>query len=136
MENSPTWICVVALAARDGEGRLLLQKRPIGKHHGGLWEFPGGKVEPFEKPAEALVREIAEELQIAVEEAALVPAGFAQEAGRNDRRQIVLLLYTATTWSGEIRGLDGQEWSWFTLSDAAGLDLAPMDRQLLAGLSR
>ena len=136
MENSPTWICVVALAARDGEGRLLLQKRPIGKHHGGLWEFPGGKVEPFEKPAEALVREIAEELQIIVEETGLIPAGFAQEAGRNDQRQIVLLLYTATTWAGEIRGLDGQEWGWFTLSDAAGLDLAPMDRQLLAGLSR
>ena len=62
VENIPTWTCVVALALRDGKGRWLMHRRPADKHHGGLWEFPGGKVETGETPRNALVREIEEEL--------------------------------------------------------------------------
>ena len=63
LETPPTWRTVIALALVDGLGRVLVQQRPQGREHGGLWEFPGGKVEPGEGPAEALVREIAEELR-------------------------------------------------------------------------
>ena len=62
VENIPTWTCVVALALRDGKGRWLMHRRPADKHHGGLWEFPGGKVETGETPRNALVRETEEEL--------------------------------------------------------------------------
>ena len=58
MKEIPTWTCVAALALSDGNGRWLMHKRPIGKHHGGLWEFPGGKVEAGETPRNALIREI------------------------------------------------------------------------------
>ena len=135
MENIPTWMTVVALAARDADGRVLLQQRPPGKHHGGLWEFPGGKVEPFENPRYALAREIAEELAIEIEPGILEPCGFAEEAAFDGRPAIVLLLYTCHRWSGEICGLEGQGWDWFHLSEAAELALAPMDRALLEGLS-
>ncbi|MEE3217566.1 MAG: NUDIX domain-containing protein, partial [Pseudomonadota bacterium] len=53
MKEIPTWTCVAALALSDGNGRWLMHKRPIGKHHGGLWEFPGGKVEAGETPRNA-----------------------------------------------------------------------------------
>ena len=123
---------MVALALRDAEGRLLLQRRPDGKHHGGLWEFPGGKVESGENPRDALVREIAEELSIALDPQHLEPAHFAEEHARN---RIVLLLYTSHQFAGAIVPEDGQEWGWFNIEDAARLDLAPMDRSLLSRLS-
>jgi 8-oxo-dGTP diphosphatase len=75
---------VVAVALIDGEGKVLVQRRPAGKMMAGLWEFPGGKVEPGETPEVALIREIAEELGIAISPAELTPAAFASEplAGR------------------------------------------------------
>ena len=66
MKKFPTATLVVAVALVDGEGRVLMQMRPRAKAHGGLWEFPGGKVEPGEGPESALVREIREELGIEV----------------------------------------------------------------------
>lgn len=136
MANCPTdtaaWQPVVALALRDGEGRYLLQQRPLPKPHGGLWEFPGGKVETGENPRLALVREIAEELGIAIEASALTPLALADD-GPSSR--VVLLLYTANVWQGKICASDGQAWGWFTPDQAALLPLAPMDRQLLARLA-
>lgn len=127
----PTWLPVVALALRDPQGRLLLQRRPLHKHHGGLWEFPGGKVESGENPRIALAREIAEELGVEIETSALVPFLLSDEGPAG---QVVLLLYTCTNWRGEVVPHDGQEWGWFTPLQAAALDLAPMDRDLLARL--
>ena len=66
MEKNPTWIPVVALALFDQEGRILMQQRTLGRHHGGMWEFPGGKVENGEIPRLALVREIAEDILEAI----------------------------------------------------------------------
>lgn len=127
--NIPTWVPVVALALFDGNGRVLMQRRPAARHHGGYWEFPGGKVEPVEKPRNALVREIAEELGITLDPKQLSCANFAEEAGE---RHIVLFLYTSRQACGVPVGRDGQEWGWFTLRDAAKLALAPMDAVLLA----
>ena len=89
---------VVAIALVDGEGRVLVQQRPPGKPMAGLWEFPGGKVEPGEIPEAALVRELAEELGIEIAIEALAPIAFASEG--LGERHLVLLLYVARTWEG------------------------------------
>ena len=125
---------MVALALHDGEGRWLMHRRPPDKHHGGLWEFPGGKVESGENPPSALVREIAEELGIAISAADLQPAGFAQEALADTPKPIVILLYTCAKWQVEPAALEGGEVAWFTPSEIPALAMPPLDRQLVAGL--
>ena len=135
VEKSPTFLPVVAAAIRDAEGRLLLQQCPAHKHHAGLWEFPGGKVESEEIPRLALCREVLEELGLTLDPGALAPAGFAEEPPAGERPGLVLLLYTCRVWRGMPAALEGQSWGWFTLEEAAALDLPPMDRALLAGLS-
>ncbi|MGB3797838.1 MAG: NUDIX domain-containing protein [Alteraurantiacibacter sp.] len=129
VENNPTWILVVALALFAPDGRLLLQQRLAGKHHGGLWEFPGGKVERGETPRVALAREVDEELGIKLDPSTLVPAHFAEESGE---RTVVLNLYTASLDACDPHGRDGQLWGWFDAEQAAALALAPMDRKLLS----
>lgn len=89
---------VVAAALIAADGRILVQQRPLDKHHGGLWEFPGGKVEPGETPEAALARELAEELGIGVEAADLYPVAFSR--GSAGDRPMVLLLYRAERWEG------------------------------------
>lgn len=133
MKNIPTWILVVAVALFDQEGRLLLQQRPSGKHHAGLWEFPGGKVESEENPRDALVRELVEELGVTLDSTALVPCAFAEETGNP---AVVLNLYTCRSHRGNPLGNEGQQWGWFDLAEATQLPLAPMDRRLLRQLVR
>jgi 8-oxo-dGTP diphosphatase len=134
LQRKPTFVPVVAAAIRDGDGRLLLQQCPPHKRHAGLWEFPGGKVEIGETLRFALCREVAEELGIELAKEALVPAGFAEEAGAEGRPALVLLLYTCLLWRGEPRALEGQRWGWFTPEGVARLPLPPMDRALLEAL--
>jgi 8-oxo-dGTP diphosphatase len=134
MEDFPTLIPVVAALIRDDAGRILLQQALPGKRHAGRWEVPGGKVDPGETPRAALVREIGEELGIALDSAGLAPAGFADERAEDGRPPIVLMLYTCGRWSGEPAALDGQTWGWFALAEALELPLAPLDRALLQGL--
>lgn len=133
MKKIPTWILVVAVGLYDRRGRILLQQRLPGKRHEGRWEFPGGKVETGETPRAALVREIAEELDLVLDASLLEPCHFAEESADP---AIVLNLYTSRQPVSEPRGLDGQAWNWFTLEEAADLSLAPMDRKLLAKLAR
>ena len=133
MDESLTWLPVVALALIDESQRVLLQRQSPGKRHGGSWEFPGGKVEAGELPRQALVREIAEELGITVSSAHLRPALVAEEEGDP---HILMWLYVAHVWSGEPDGQDGQEWGWFSPNAAQKLPLAPMDRDMLQRLFR
>jgi 8-oxo-dGTP diphosphatase len=135
VERVPTIVPVVAAAIRDAAGRLLLQQCPSHKRHAGLWEFPGGKVENDEIPRLALHREVLEELGLELDPAALEPAGFADEPPADGRPGLVLLLYTCTAWHGAPTANEGQNWGWFTLEEAAELDLPPMDRALLGRLS-
>ncbi|GAA0280437.1 (deoxy)nucleoside triphosphate pyrophosphohydrolase [Alteraurantiacibacter aestuarii] len=128
MESNPTWLAVVALALQDESGRLLMQQRPDHKHHGGLWEFPGGKVEKGENPRQALVREIAEELGVRIEADDLIPAFVADEAGS---RMVVLILYTCLRWCGDVEPAEGQDWGWFSQDQASALPMPPMDASLL-----
>ena len=127
MENNPTWTLVVALALRDAAGRWLMHRRPAHKHDGGLWEFPGGKVEPGEMPADALVREAKEELGIVLDPAELNAVCFAQEPLDYSQAPIVILLYTASRWSGTPAALEGGAVAWFAPEDIAGLDKPPLD---------
>lgn len=123
-------IWVVAAALTHGDGRILLQQRPVGKQHAGLWEFPGGKVEPGETPEQALVRELAEELTIQVDPAALEPLAFASAA------PIVLLLYRCRRWAGTVVTSDGAAWRWCAPDMLDELPMPPADRHLLAALRR
>ena len=120
---------VVAAALVDDDGRVLVQRRPAGKMMAGLWEFPGGKIEPGETPESALVRELEEELGITVEAARLTPAVFASEplAGRH----LLLLLYICRSWSGMPRALDAEELLWSRPEALHTLDMPPADRPLI-----
>ncbi|WP_022685913.1 (deoxy)nucleoside triphosphate pyrophosphohydrolase [Sphingomonas phyllosphaerae] len=121
---------VVAAALIDGHGRCLMQQRPHGKRHGGLWEFPGGKVEPGEHPADALVRELAEELAIEVAVAALEPVGFATDM------PVTMLLYRCTAWHGAPLALAAEALRWDVPEALAALPMPPVDVPLLAALAR
>ena len=134
MENNPTFVTVVAAAIRDPAGCLLLQQCPAHKRYAGCWEFPGGKVESGETPQLALCREVAEELGLELDAAALEPAGHAQEPPADGRPGLVLFLYNCPIWRGAPEPREGQNWGWFTLAEAGLLDLPEMDRALLAGL--
>ncbi|WP_292963465.1 (deoxy)nucleoside triphosphate pyrophosphohydrolase [Novosphingobium sp. UBA1939] len=92
---------VVAAAMIDGWGRVLLQRRPEGKQHGGLWEFPGGKVEAGEGPVQALIREIDEELGVTLSAADITPLSFAHTDDSSGTPPILLLLYVCRLWKGE-----------------------------------
>ena len=125
MKTGPIW--VVAGALRRGDGRWLMHRRPLEKHHGGLWEFPGGKVEGAEFPEKTLIRELHEELGIAVLTRNCTPATFAEEQGRDGARGIVILLYTVAGWEGEPAALEGEGIGWFTPEEIAGLPKPPLD---------
>jgi 8-oxo-dGTP diphosphatase len=135
VEENPTWLLVVAIALIDDRGRWLMHRRPSGKHHGGLWEFPGGKVERGETPANALVREIAEELGVTLSPDHLAPSSFAQNSGEAGGTPIVILLYTCRAWTGKPQALEGGEIAWFAPHEAAKLAKPPLDHVLLAQLS-
>lgn len=123
---------VVAAALIDAKGRVLMARRPAGKQHAGLWEFPGGKVEAGETPSAALARELREELGIDIDLSALVPVAFSESPGD---RHLVLLLYRCETWLGEARALDAAEVRWVALDDVGGLDMPPADRPLAKALA-
>jgi 8-oxo-dGTP diphosphatase len=136
LKNIPTEIVVVAAAITLQDGRILMQKRGPGRRHAGLWEFPGGKVEAGESPENALIREIEEELGLRLDPAALSRAGMAEEPAEGDFPAIVMTLYRAAAWCGEPAALQGQQWGWFSLAQAARLAMPAMDVALLERLRR
>lgn len=119
---------VVAGALFDADGRVLVQRRPDHKQHGGLWEFPGGKVEAGETPERALARELAEELGIAVDPAGCALLGVA----KTDR--IELALYRCARWRGAPVATDGATLDWVAVGALDALPMPPADRPLIAAL--
>ena len=126
---------VVAGALRDKTGRWLMQKRPATKHHGGLWEFPGGKVEPGESARAALVRELNEELTINADDAAMTMIAQASNRGDADHPAIVISLYIVPTWEGTPVPEPGAELGWYETCELGGLALPPLDAVLVRSLS-
>lgn len=100
----------------------------------GLWEFPGGKVEKGELPELALVREIREELNISISAQDLTPTCFASEP--LGAKNLLLLLYIADKWEGEVIAKEGQQFDWFDLDAISKLDMPPADIPLVANLKK
>lgn len=130
LSAGPTAPLLVAAAALvDRDGRVLLQQRPAGKPLAGLWEFPGGKVEPGETPEAALIRELAEELGIGVAQACLAPACFASTPLGD--RHLLLLLYVCRKWEGVVTPLHATELRWARPVEMHALPMPPADRPLI-----
>lgn len=125
-------LLVAAAALIDGEGRVLLQQRPPGKPMAGLWEFPGGKIEPGESPEAALARELYEELGITLSVEDLRPIAFASEplAGRH----LLLLLYTIRRWEGTPEAHHATELRWVPPAAMRDLPMPPADVPLVEAL--
>lgn len=123
---------VVAAALVDERSRVFVQQRPPEKNMGGLWEFPGGKVEPGEAPEAALIRELREELLIETEAACLAPASFS--TGMIGDRPLLLLLYVCRKWSGLITPQEAPASKWVPTHELFSLDMPPADRPLVAML--
>ena len=122
-------LIVTAAALVDRDGRLLVQQRPAGKSMAGLWEFPGGKLEPGETPEAGLIRELQEELGIATDAACLAPATFASEALGD--RHLLLLLFICRKWRGTPEPLEATALKWVRPVDLHALAMPPADRPLI-----
>jgi 8-oxo-dGTP diphosphatase len=125
-------VLVAAVALVDGDGRVLLAQRPPGKSMAGLWEFPGGKVNPGETPEVALIRELKEELDIDVTASCLAPFTFASH-GYADFH-LLMPLYVCRKWQGIVRGAEGQSLAWVRPNKLADYEMPPADKPLIAML--
>ncbi len=118
-------VLVAAVALTDVDRRVLIAERPAGKSMAGLWEFPGGKVDPGETPEEALVRELQEELGIEVCRECLAPFTFASHS--YDDFHLLMPLYLCNTWEGDITPREGQRVKWVRASRLREYPMPPAD---------
>ena len=125
-------ILVSAVALIDVDGRVLLAQRPEGKSMAGLWEFPGGKVEPGETPEAALIRELHEELGIDTWESCLAPLTFASHA--YDDFHLLMPLYVCRKWQGTPSSREGQALKWVRIHALKDYPMPPADEPLIAML--
>ncbi len=123
---------IVAAALVDANGRVLVQKRPMGREMAGLWEFPGGKIEDGETPEQALVRELAEELGITVSTSALSPLTFATHDMPS--RTLILMLYLCRDWVGTPHPIDAECLGWFEPAQLRDLPMPPADIAFILAL--
>ena len=127
-----TLVLVVAAALVDCDNRVLLAERPAGKSLAGLWEFPGGKIEPGERPEDALIRELNEELGIAVTAACLAPLTFASHAYPDFH--LLMPLFICRRWDGHVRPGEGQVVQWVRPQDLRSYPMPAADAPLIAPL--
>jgi len=131
-EVSVPTVLVVAVALVDPDGRVLIAKRPEGKQLAGMWEFPGGKVEPGERPEQALIRELKEELGIDVNEACLAPFVFASHA--YESFHLLMPLYLCRRWSGVVTAKEHAGLAWVKPNKLGDYPMPPADEPLVAWL--
>lgn len=122
-------VFVAACALVDPDGRVLLAQRPPGKSMAGLWEFPGGKVEAGERPEDALIRELHEELGITVREPCLAPLSFASHTYPDFH--LLMPLYICRRWEGFVRAAEGQAIKWVRAGEMRNYTMPPADIPLI-----
>lgn len=122
-------LLVSAVALIDPEGRVLLAQRPEGKSLAGLWEFPGGKVEPGETPETALIRELKEELGIDTWKSCLAPLTFASHS--YDDFHLLMPLFACRRWEGIVQGREGQTLAWVKPARLRDYPMPPADLPLI-----
>ncbi len=125
-------VLVVAVALIDTDGRVLIAQRPEGKQLAGLWEFPGGKVEPGERPEAALIRELREELGIETKESCLAPFVFASHA--YDSFHLLMPLYLCRRWEGTVVAREHAALKWVRPNQLSDWPMPPADAPLVAWL--
>ncbi len=125
-------LLVVAAALVDSDNRVLIAQRPEGKALAGLWEFPGGKIDPHERPEQALIRELHEELGIHVKEACLAPLTFASYAYPDFH--LMMPLYICRRWEGLVTSREGQALKWVRPNELRQYPMPPADEPLIPAL--
>ncbi|MGN7999740.1 (deoxy)nucleoside triphosphate pyrophosphohydrolase [Sphingomonas sp. 22176] len=133
MVNGTRPMLLVVAAAMIDDGRVLVQQRPEGTSLAGLWEFPGGKIEPGESPEAALARELDEELGVIVDPVSLVPLAFASEPLAD--RHLVLLLYRLERWEDVPEPRHASALAWADMATLRGLPMPPADLPFLEVLA-
>ncbi|MEK1851936.1 MAG: (deoxy)nucleoside triphosphate pyrophosphohydrolase [Phyllobacterium sp.] len=128
-QTSHPILLVTACALVDADGRVLLTQRPEGKTLAGLWEFPGGKVDPGETPEESLIRELHEELGITVKPACLAPLTFASHT--YETFHLLMPLFICRRYEGIPRPLEGQALKWVRPKDMRDYPMPPADIPLI-----
>jgi len=122
-------VLVAACALIDPDGRVLIAQRPAGKSMAGLWEFPGGKMEPGERPEETLIRELREELGIEVKEPCLAPVSFASHSYAGFH--LLMPLYICRRWEGTPQPLEHPQIKWVRPKDLTDYPMPPADVPLI-----
>ncbi len=125
-------VLVAAVALIDPDDRVLIARRPEGKAMAGLWEFPGGKVDPGETPEAALIRELREELEIDTEESCLAPFTFASHT--YDDFHLLMPLYVCRVWQGAPRAVEHSALKWVLPRELRDYPMPPADEPLVAML--
>ncbi len=132
MPQSSKILFVVAAALVDTDGRVLIAQRPPGKALAGLWEFPGGKLNQGERPEQALIRELDEELGIAVKEACLAPLTFASHAYADFH--LLMPLWICRRWEGLVEAREAQALKWVRPGKLRDFPMPPADEPLIPPL--
>ncbi len=125
-------LLVVACVLVDMDGKVLLAQRPKGRSLAGLWEFPGGKLEAGESPEACIIRELREELGIEVKAPCLAPLTFASHVYEDFH--LLMPLFVARRWEGQVRPLEGQSLAWVQLNELRSYKMPPADEPLVAML--
>lgn len=125
-------VLVAAAALINAEGEVLIAQRPEGKSMAGLWEFPGGKVEPGETPEYALMRELEEELGIETRPCCYHPIAFASHT--YDDFHLLMPLFTCRVWKGDLQMKEHQAFAWVRPVDMLDYPMPAADIPLVSAL--
>lgn len=132
MSEQKPILLVVACALVDTDRRVLIAQRPEGKHMAGMWEFPGGKVDPGETPEAALIRELREELDVETKQACLAPLSFASHS--YEHMHLLMPLYVCRRWQGTPRAREHKALKWVRPQALRDYPMPPADEPLIAAL--
>ena len=128
----PRLLLVAACALVDADKRVLIAQRPEGKALAGLWEFPGGKVEPGETPEDTVIRELAEELGVTVTKPCLAPLTFASH--NYLEFHLLMPLFVCRRWEGVPVAREAQQLKWVRPNRLRDFPMPPADEPLISHL--